>query len=186
MKFAPPLIYDCSFDDHMKPPEIRSNARQLSECFKYNREHNHPFSLYLCNMKPEAPTMQELKKFIPTVCDSSFPINIHQKCFTDLFPIERLVYLTPDCKNDLLEYDPYDIFIIGAIVDKGKAFPLSLAKAKEMGLRMARLPLDRFLKWPQGTGKRLQLHTVTSMLLDIRQTNDWDKAFFNIPWKKFE
>lgn len=166
----------------MAPLEIRSNARQLTECIKSNRKHKQPYDMHLCNMNVDALTMQEFKKFIPTVCDKDFPLKIHQKCFTELFPIERLVYLTPHCQNDLMEYDPYDIFIIGAYVDKGRSLQISLAKAKELGLRMARLPLDHYLNWPQGTRKCLQLHTVTNILLNVRQTNDWKRAFYNIPW----
>ena len=36
-----------------------------------------------------------------------------------MFPTERMVYLSPDSKNDLKCYDPNDIYIIGGIVDRG-------------------------------------------------------------------
>lgn len=56
-----------------------------------------------------------------------------------------MVYLTPDAE-ETLTYDPDDIYIIGSIVDKRTQPPLSLAKAKREGLRMAKFPLDRYVK----------------------------------------
>lgn len=39
----------------------------------------------------------------------------------------------------------------GALVDKHNNEPLSMAKAKSEGIRMAHLPLDRYLDWETGT-----------------------------------
>lgn len=36
----------------------------------------------------------------------------------DLFPKEKLVYLTPHCFNDLEEFSYDDYYIIGGMVDK--------------------------------------------------------------------
>lgn len=48
---------------------------------------------------------------------------------------------------------------LGAMVDKMKVEPLSLAKAKRDKLRMAKLPLDLYLDWRQGT-KNLTINQV--------------------------
>lgn len=182
---GPPLILDCSYDDHMTPLEIKSAARQLQICFSKNREQMRPFDLHFCGMKPESPTKKQLELFIPTINKSSFPINIHEECFMDLFPIERLVYLTPHCKNDLMDFDPSDIFIIGTFVDKGASAPLSLTKAKKLGLRMAKLPLDRFLRWTPGQRKCLQLHHVLAIMQEFRMTRDWQAALAPIQtWRR--
>ena len=37
----------------------------------------------------------------------------------DLFPAERMVYLSPDSNNDLQKFNPDDIYVIGGIIDKG-------------------------------------------------------------------
>jgi ribonuclease P protein 1 len=47
----------------------------------------------------------------------------------------------------------------GAFVDKSQCEPLSLAKAKKEGLRMAKFPLDKYLQWQRGI-KSLTLNQV--------------------------
>jgi len=49
------------------------------------------------------------------------------------------------------------------MVDKMKVEPLSLAKAKRDKIRMAKLPLDTYLDWKQGT-KNLTINQVCSIL----------------------
>lgn len=46
-----------------------------------------------------------------------FPLNIHEDSYLNHFPKEKLVYLTPHCRNDLEEFNHDDIYIIGAMVD---------------------------------------------------------------------
>lgn len=62
--------------------------------------------------------------------------------------------------------------------------PLSLAKAKREGLRMAKLPLDRYLQWGGGSGKSLTLNQMISILLDIKTSGDWDFALRHVPRRK--
>lgn len=62
--------------------------------------------------------------------------------------------------------------------------PLSLAKAKKMGLRVARLPLDRYLQWGAGSGKSLTLNQMVNILLDLRKTGDWMTALKHVPRRK--
>ncbi len=68
--------------------------------------------------------------------------------FVDLFPKERLVYLTPDASDMLQTFDCDDVYLIGAIVDTaGTQMPrATFAKAKQLGIRTAKLPLDKYLK----------------------------------------
>lgn len=62
--------------------------------------------------------------------------------------------------------------------------PLSLAKAKRLGLRMARLPLDRYLQWGAGSGKSLTLNQMVNILLDLKKTGDWTTALRHVPRRK--
>lgn len=47
----------------------------------------------------------------------------------------------------------------GCFVDNNQSQPVSLAKAKKEGLRMAKLPLDEYLQWAVGH-KSLTLNQV--------------------------
>ncbi|CAD7015478.1 unnamed protein product [Ceratitis capitata] len=66
------------------------------------------------------------------------------------------------------------------MVDTVNNEPLSLAKAKRLGIRMARLPLDRYLQWGSGSGKSLTLNQMVNILLDLKTTKDWAQALKHV------
>ncbi|KAI9582532.1 hypothetical protein GQX74_009919 [Glossina fuscipes] len=88
------------------------------------------------------------------------------------------------CQTDLETYNSDDVYVIGAMVDKRHAEPLSLAKAKRLGLRVARLPLDRYLQWGSGSGKSLTLNQMVNILLDLKKTGDWETSLKHVPRRK--
>jgi ribonuclease P protein 1 len=63
---------------------------------------------------------------------------------------------------------------------------LSLAKAKREKIRMAKLPLDRYLHWGSGSGKSLTINQVISILLDVKTTGDWKYALRHVPRRKVQ
>ena len=184
MQFGQKMVLDCSYDKFMTKREAVNAAKQLMLCFAENRVHKDPFDLYFCNANFNAPTMQYLHKHIPTMMEPHFPLNVHECSYMDLFPKEQLVYLTPHCNNDLEEFNHDHIYIIGCMVDKINNEPLSLAKAKKLGLKMAKLPLDRYLQWGAGSGKSLTLNQMTSIMLDIKSTGNWPLALSHVPRRK--
>lgn len=184
MQFDQKLVIDCSYDSNMTSREAQNCGKQLMLMFSDNRIHDNPFDLYLCNARCESNTIKQLVKCIPTLYDSDFPINITEKSYLDLFPKENIVYLTPHCREELREFDHDAVYIIGAMVDKGNNEPLSLAKAKREGLKMAKLPLDRYLMWGSGSSKSLTLDQMMRILLDIRATGSWDEALQHVPRRK--
>ncbi|TMW39506.1 hypothetical protein DOY81_015414, partial [Sarcophaga bullata] len=75
--------------------------------------------------------------------------------------------------------DPFDLHYCNVNNE-----PLSLAKAKRLGLRMARLPLDRYLQWGAGSGKSLTLNQMINILLDLKTTGDWMRSLRHVPRRK--
>lgn len=71
------------------------------------------------------------------------------------------------------------------MVDKADQEPLSLAKAKSEGIKMACFPLDRYLDWNTGS-KSLTLNQSLSIMLDIKYTGNWMEAFKHVPKRKIE
>lgn len=59
---------------------------------------------------------------------------------------ENLVYLTADSENVLDELDPKAIYIIGGLVDRNRWKGLTMNKAKEQGIKTAKLPIGSYLK----------------------------------------
>uniref|UniRef100_A0A182QPT4 RNA (guanine-9-)-methyltransferase domain-containing protein 1 n=1 Tax=Anopheles farauti TaxID=69004 RepID=A0A182QPT4_9DIPT len=182
MQFGINLVIDCSYDDYMNDKEMRNTAKQLMLCFALNRSHDEPFNIHHCNANFGKTTMKQLEKHLVQIHQPDFPFNVTERSYTDLFPKERLVYLTPHCKNDLTEFNPDDIYIIGAMVDKSSQEPVSLGKAKKQGLRMARLPLDRYFQFK--SGKSLTLDQMVAIMLELKTSNDFGKALQFVPRRK--
>lgn len=73
------------------------------------------------------------------------------------------MYLSPHGQYDLEKYDPDDVYVIGAIVDKTDQTPYSLRKAKKEEVRCARFPLEQYVEWKNGT-KYLCLNQVCNSI----------------------
>lgn len=184
MQFGQKIIFDCSYDQYMTRREANSAAKQLMISFADNRRHKDPFDLHFCNVNFNGETFNGLQRYIPNLRSPTFPTNLCEGSYLDLFPKEKLVYLTPHCRNDLTDYDPDSIYIIGAMVDTKNHEPLSMIKAKELNLKMARLPLDRYLDWGSNSGKTLTLDQMMKIMLEFKMSRKWDCALKHVPRRK--
>lgn len=177
------LIFDCSFSKMMNNRENKNAAEQITRCFGLNRDHKIPFVLHLTGLDPDSSLWYHLLKFIPTLSKKALPVCLHQEDFSEIVPKERLVYLCPDSDVDLDAYNADDHYVIGAIVDRGDKKPLTLAKAKKLGIRTARMPLYKY-RTLRGN-KALTLDQMTKVMLDVRQTGQWNAALRHIADRKF-
>lgn len=184
MQFGDKIIFDCSYDQYMTRKEAQAAAKQLMFSYAENRQHKDPFDLHFCNVNYSGDTFTRLASNIPNLRAPDFPLNLHEGSYLDVFPKEKLVYLTPHCRDDLTEYDPEAIYIIGAMVDTKNHEPLSLIKAKELNLKIARLPLDRYLDWGHSSGKTLTLDQMIKIMLDLKMHRNWDAALKHVPRRK--
>ncbi|CAK1540119.1 unnamed protein product [Leptosia nina] len=178
------IVIDCSYEEHMVKRETLNAAKQLTFVFGDNRLHKEPFNLHLCNVNKSGVFMEQFRKNVPSIDEPWFPLNIHSESYMNIFPQEKLVYLTPHCRDELTHFDHDAIYIIGCMVDKTVNDPLSLAKAKKDGLKMAKLPLDRYLEWAPGSKKNLNINHMVPILLDLKTTGDWEFALRHIPRRK--
>lgn len=116
MLFGQDILIDCSYDGHMSIKEQKNCAKQLLLMWSYNRFHKDPFNIIFCNVEKEGPVFKSLAKTIPTIDEKTFPFNYTNKSYLELYPKEKLVYLTPHCNEELKEYNHDDIYIIGKIL----------------------------------------------------------------------
>ncbi|XP_064079245.1 mitochondrial ribonuclease P protein 1 homolog [Macrobrachium nipponense] len=185
LMYGQPLVIDLGFDDHMTTKERQNCANQLVGAFAFNRTHADPFYLHFCNAERNADTVKRLHRFIPTMYDLDFPLTVTPESYLDCFPKEKLVYLSPHCKEELTEYDHDAVYIIGGIVDLADSEPLSMAKARKEGIRMQKFPLERYLEWGVG-GKSLTVNQTVNIMLDLKHTGDWKYALRHIPKRKLK
>lgn len=115
MLFGQDILFDCSYDGHMSLREKSNCAKQLLLMWSYNRVHKDPFNITFCNVNKEEVVFKCLSKTLPTMDEPNFPFNYTNKSYLELYPREKLVYLTPHCNEQLLKYNHDDVYIIGKI-----------------------------------------------------------------------
>jgi hypothetical protein len=79
----------------------------------------------------------------------SWTIGRHEASFAEAFPDDvkdRMVYLTADATTELTVLEPDHAYIIGGIVDRNRYKSLCLDRARELGIKTARLPIGDHLK----------------------------------------
>ena len=137
------IVFDCGYGSSMMHAEQVRASQQFCTAFNVNRMNCDPFYIHLCNFLREDNSSSLLLRSLPTLCNDNFPASVHESSYLDMFPKDKLVYLTPHCRNEMVEYDHDAVYIIGYLVDLKEAEPLSLAKAKKENLKMQKLPLDK-------------------------------------------
>lgn len=145
-----------------------------------NRRDQHPFDVHICNADPRTRSMDVLLKRMPSLMSPSSPIDVHQECYSDLYPHKNLLYLTPYSPNILEKYNPNDIYVIGAVIDYGYHGPITLNNAKKLGIRTASLPIHRYMNWG-GREKNLPINIMGDIIRDFKNTRDWDVALKHVP-----
>lgn len=180
----PKLIFDCGYSHEMSPRENLETAKQLSLCFGLNRSHRAPFVLHFSNIDDQSLLWRNLKRSMPNLGEKlGLPVCVEKPDIVDLFPKEKLVVLTPDSPNILHEYDPNLHYVVSAIVERGDEVSHSTAKAKKFGLNTARLPMESFRKCRMN--KALTLDQVLQVMLEVKFSRDWNKAFRYVAPRKF-
>jgi len=164
-----PLVIDLSFTSKYKTDRIRNKSlvNELLVAVGLNRESNIPFQLHMTG------TPDMLYDKLNEEVDNC--VNMTQESHLDMFPHERLVYLSPDSRNDLKKFNKDDIYVIGGIIDKIEKLPLTLTAAKKMNIRHARFPMRQVI----GLHHELNIDTCVAIMNDLKDSNDW---FYAMRW----
>lgn len=109
------IVIDCSYEGHMSLKEQTNCAKQLLLMWSYNRTHRDPFNVVFCNVNKDGKVFKCLSKTMPTIDEPTFPLNYTEKSYLDLYPKDKLVYLTPHCNQPLKEYNHDDVYIVGNV-----------------------------------------------------------------------
>ncbi|KAL3852529.1 hypothetical protein ACJMK2_016156 [Sinanodonta woodiana] len=179
----PTLILDMGYEDSMSKREITNLHEQFWFLYGQNKRIKLPFNLVACSVNPFGEFMERFKKVTRNMNPDTFYCEMTEKSYLDLYPQDKLVYLTPDSRKVLSYFDPDDIYIIGGLVDISQIKPLSFTKAKKQGIRMASLPLDEYLSWQKGS-KTLTLDQMINILGELMVSGDWKKALQHVPQRK--
>ncbi|CAK9439721.1 uncharacterized protein LODBEIA_P38210 [Lodderomyces beijingensis] len=169
------VIIDCEFDDLMTLKEVISMSNQIRSSYSTMRhcQYNIPIQVVSFNKR--------LKERYDTVLSDHKAwkgIDFTSESLAEMITSEnkdQFVYLTADTEEEVHELVPSQTYIIGGIVDKNRHKNLCVEKARSLGLKVARLPIGKYIK----INSREVL--VTSHVYEICcrwfETRDWGAAF---------
>ncbi|XP_054483870.2 tRNA methyltransferase 10 homolog C [Agelaius phoeniceus] len=183
MIFGQPLVFDMSYEKEMSVREVSNTVRQIVMSESSNRRSVDPFHIHFCNFKDDSLYHREFIKNYREAWDKLL-ITVTDQCYTEIFPKDKLIYLTADSPKVMKAFDHDKIYIVGSMVDKSIKRGVSLARAKRLGLETAALPLDKYLLWSTGA-KNLTLDQMMHILLTLKDTADWKKALEFVPKRKY-
>lgn len=95
-----------------------------------------------------------------------------------------IVYLTSDSPHTLESLSPNTSYIIGGIVDKNRHKGLCYKRARERGIRTAKLPIGEYMTMQSRTV--LTINHVVEIMLKWLVTGDWGEAFLTVIPKRKE
>ncbi|KAM9628036.1 tRNA methyltransferase 10 homolog C isoform 1-T4 [Morphnus guianensis] len=183
MIFGQPLVFDMSYEKDMSVREVTNTVRQIVLSEGCNRRSVDPFHIHFCNFKDDSLYHKEFVKHYREAWGRLL-ITATDQCYTEVFPKDKLIYLTADSPKVMKTFDHDKIYIIGSMVDKSIKTGVSLARAKRLGLETAALPLEKYLLWNAGA-KNLTLDQMMHILLTLKDTGDWKKALEFVPKRKY-
>ncbi|NWV45563.1 TM10C methyltransferase, partial [Daphoenositta chrysoptera] len=183
MIFGQPLVFDMSYEKEMSVREVTNTVSQIVLSESCNRRSVDPFHIHFCNFKDDSLYHREFIKQYREAWGRLL-ITVTDQCYTEIFPKDKLIYLTADSPKVMKTFDHDKIYIVGSMVDKSIKTGVSLARAKRLGLETAALPLEKYLLWSTGA-KNLTLDQMMHILLTLKDTADWKKALEFVPKRKY-
>ncbi|RLV92992.1 Peptide-N [Spathaspora sp. JA1] len=171
------IIFDCEFDELMNQREIVSMSNQITRSYSARRHCQYDLKLQIMSFNKNLK-----KRFDNDVSQyklwKGIEFNSEQN-LSDLITEEnkqQFVYLTADTEDVIEELLPNHTYIIGGIVDKNRHKKLCLNKAQELGLKVGKLPIDKFIEM-NGRQVLATSHVYELCCAWFENGKDWGKAF---------
>lgn len=151
---GPTVVVDCSFLTSLSSRDLSLTQKQLSFMYALNRAYRRPARLVFAEIDYDSQQWNGFCQKYPINFDKTIAVETSNQRITDLFPRDRIVYLSPDADAILDQVDEQKIYVIGALADKEETkWNFTMSKAAEMGVATAKLPIDQNVKWV--TGKKM-------------------------------
>ncbi|KAM5194136.1 tRNA methyltransferase 10 homolog B isoform 2-T4 [Mantella aurantiaca] len=175
---GPRLCIDLSMTDHMSKKELSRLAAQIRRLYGSNKKAAKPFWLYLTGFVQHSLLYDECVRmndgFVNYLVDST------ESGFLEIFPLESIIYLTPDSDSVLEDIDPSKVYVLGGLVDESIQKKVTYHKAKENGLQTARLPIQEYMVKKENEKnfhtEILAINQVFDVLCTYHETRSWPKA----------
>uniref|UniRef100_A0A6B2F983 tRNA methyltransferase 10 homolog B n=1 Tax=Bothriechis nubestris TaxID=1766655 RepID=A0A6B2F983_9SAUR len=175
---GPRLCIDMSLISHMTNKEISRLAAQIRRLYGSNKKAQKPFWLHLTGIVKNSPIYEACLRMNDGF--ANYLMDVTAESYLDLFPLDMIVYLTPDSDNVLEEVDPQKVHILGGLVDESIQKKLTFQIAQERHLQTARLPIQEYMVKNVNAknyhSTTLAINQVFDALSTFCDTKNWEEA----------
>ncbi|XP_062369455.1 tRNA methyltransferase 10 homolog B [Cinclus cinclus] len=175
---GPRLCVDLGVGGGMTEKESGRLASQIRRLYGANRRAARPFWLCLTEFAAGTPIYEQCFRMNDGF--AGYLMDTTPESYLDLFPLEAIVYLTPDSENVLEDIDPDKVYVLGGLVDESIHKQLTLRRAREQRLQTARLPIREYMvRAPNPRNyhsETLAINQVFDVLSTYYETRSWPAA----------
>ncbi|XP_048147236.1 tRNA methyltransferase 10 homolog B isoform X1 [Corvus hawaiiensis] len=175
---GPRLCVDLGVGGSMTEKESGRLASQIRRLYGANRRAARPFWLCLTGFAAGTPIYEQCFRMNDGF--AGYLMDTTPQSYLDLFPLDAIVYLTPDSENVLEDIDPDKVYVLGGLVDESIHKQLTLRRAREQSLQTARLPIREYMvKAPNARNyhsETLAINQVFDVLSTYYNTRSWPAA----------
>ncbi|GAB1868517.1 tRNA (guanine(9)-N(1))-methyltransferase [Camponotus japonicus] len=167
------VTIDLSFDELMIDKDIAKLTKQILRCYTLNRRAIAPMQFSLTSFTGRSRADMEKHNGY-----EHWDVNFHTESYINIYPNDKIVYLTSESENVIDRLNHEWVYIIGGLVDHNAHKGICYKLAKDAGVRHGRLPLDKFLQMK--ARKVLTIDHVFEILLRVTEGNTWQEAFLKV------
>lgn len=114
------LVIDCGYEkEHAHEYYLSNLVDQIQYIFADVTCYHSPSFVYLCNLSSHGRLQSE---FTRRASFDNLCFEVTESSYLDLFPQEKLIYLSPDSNVEMTSFDHDAIYIVGGIADRSRYF----------------------------------------------------------------
>lgn len=137
------IVLDLDFDGMMNSHDTGKCVKQCMFVYAISRRTIYPIDLHFTGLKNNGEIHKGLLK---NTGYKNWTLTEHlDKRHTSVFAKSELIYLSSESSTVLDELSPDNVYVIGGLVDHNHYKSFCYTRAKEDGIRTARLPLTEYI-----------------------------------------
>lgn len=134
------VVIDLSFDHLMMEKDRFKVIKQILRCYSINRRSETPVQFHITSFGEKSKSDMSRHNGY-----EHWDIDFHEAPYLEVFPKDKIVYLTSESDNVIEQFEENTAYIIGGLVDHNKHKGLCYKIAVEQGIRHGQLPLDKYI-----------------------------------------
>lgn len=169
------ICVDMSFADLMIEKDLHKCIKQVSRCYSINRRYENPMQFYITSLTGKSEQVMNKNDGW-----RNWDIHFHESSYLELelYPKDKIVYLTAESDNVLREINDSTLYVIGGLVDHNSKKGLCHKLAIEKGIRHARLPLGEYVQ--MSVRKVLSIVHVFQIIGGAAQKRPWEEVLMEV------